>query len=167
MTKEIQHRSENIEELIKYRDLVLATIDYYMANQLLNIKTPDIDSIEYFNSLKLQTQGLFQKGRLNRLKQWFRDLTEMQIETVDLKFNIYLKDKTQYDIDIFKSYFERIDRIIAKGKITTDNQFYEINAMVDHLCQIQPVNENKIEILNKLLGDYEQRKSRKTKRTRE
>lgn len=164
MAKEVQPTKEKNEELIKYRDLVLATIDYYVDNELIKINTPDFDSLEHFNSLKLQTQVYFQKGKLNRLKQWFRDLTEMPIETVDLKFNSYLKDKTQYDIDIFKSYFDRIERIIAKGKITTDNQFYEINSMVDQLCQIPPVDENKIEVLNKLLGDYEQRKSRKTKK---
>lgn len=164
MAKEVQQTKEKNEELIKYRDLVLATIDYYVDNQLLQIKTKDLDSGEFFNALKLQVHGLFENGRLNHLKQWFRDLTEMQIETVDLKFNSYLKDKTRYDIDIFKSYFDRIERIIAKGKITTDNQFYEINSMVDQLCQIPPVDKNKIEVLNKLLGDYEQRKSRKTKK---
>ncbi len=146
-------------ELAKYRDLVLATIDYYLDNKLMQIKTADFDSEEHFRQLKTQTQEHFQKGRLTRLKQWFRDLTEMQIETCDLKFNKYLQDKTQYDIDIFKSYFQGIDKIIEKGKITTDNQFYDVQIMVDQLCQTEPVDDKKIEVLNKILLDYEQRKS--------
>jgi hypothetical protein len=91
----------------------------------------------------------------------------MQVETSDLKFNKYLQDKTGYDVDIFKSYFRRVDKVIAKGKITTDNQFYDINIMVDQLCQTEPIDKEKIETLNKLLGDYEQRKSQHTRKPTE
>ena len=88
----------------------------------------------------------------------------MQIGMGDLNFHKYLRDKTKYDIDIFKSYFQRVDEVIEKSKITSDNQFYEVSMMVDQLCQSEPVDNKKIEILNKLLRDYEQRKSRRTKK---
>ena len=158
------YKDEKQEELVKYRDLVLATLDYYIDNKEMQIKTADFDSIEHYKGLKTQTVEHYQKGRLTRLKQWFRDLTEMQVETGDLKFNKYLQDKTKYNIDIFKSYSQRVDKIIEKGKITTDNQFYDINIMVDQLCQTEPVDNNKIEILNRLLSEYEQRKSRRTRK---
>src|SRR5215213_7483093 len=130
----------------------------------MHIKTVDFDSTEHYNGLKTQTEEHFQKGRLSTLKQWFQDLTEMQVETRDLKFNKYIQEKTGYDIDIFKSYYQRVDKVIKNGKITTDNQFYDIGLMVDQLCQIEPVDNEKIEILNKLLRDYEQRKSPQTKK---
>lgn len=155
------NKDEKQAELSKYRDLVLATLDYYLGNKGLQIKTADFDSQEHYKELKIQTEEHYQKGRLTRLKQWFRDLTEMQVETGDLKFNKYLQDKTKYDIDIFKSHFQRIDKVIEKGKITTDNQFYDINMMVDQLCQTEPVDNEKIGILNRLLSEYEQRKTRK------
>jgi len=88
----------------------------------------------------------------------------MQVETVDQNFNNYLQSKTKYDIDIFKSFFHRVDKVIVKGRITSDTQFYDVNIMVDQLCQTVPVNNKKIEILNKLLIDYEQRISRKQRR---
>lgn len=88
----------------------------------------------------------------------------MQVETGDLKFNNYLQDKTKYEVDIFKSYFQRVDKVIEKGKITTDNQFYDINIMIDQLCQTENVDNERIEILNRLLSEYEQRKSRKNKK---
>jgi hypothetical protein len=91
----------------------------------------------------------------------FRDLTEMQIETRDFKFNKYLKDRTSFDIDIFEAYFKRIEKVVEKGKITTDNQFYDINMMIDHLCQCTPVDNQKIDYLNQLIADYEARRSRK------
>ena len=164
MTDSKQNIDDKQAELQKYRDLILATLDYYLDYKVMQIKTADFDSQEHFNGLKIQTEEHFQKGRLTRLKQWFRDLTEIQIETGDLKFNKYLQDKTKYDIDIFKTYFQRVDKIIEKGKITTDNQFYDISKMVDQLCQTETVDSKKIEILNRLLADYEQQKSRKTKK---
>ncbi|MCL6260658.1 hypothetical protein M3O96_16255 [Aquiflexum sp. TKW24L] len=160
MTDNKLNKDEKQAELEKYRDLVLTTIDYYLDNQIMQIKTEDFDSAEHFKGIKSQTEEHFQKGRLTRLKQWFRDLTEMQVETGDLKFNKYLQEKTNYDIDIFKSFFHRVDKVIEKGKITTDNQFYDINKMVGQLCQSEPNDSEKIEKLNRLLSEYEQRKSR-------
>ena len=151
-------------ELEKFLDLVLATLDYYLDNKEMQIKTADFDSVEHYKGLKIQTEEHYQKGHLTRLMQWFRDLTEMQVETGDLKFNKYLQEKTKYDINIFKTYFQRVDKIIEKGKITTDNQFYDISIMVDQLCQSESVDSKKIEILNSILGEYEQRKSRKIKK---
>jgi hypothetical protein len=163
MKKDKLNQNDRSAELKKYRDLVLATIDYYLDNYLIKIKTADYDSDEYYRSLKRQTEEHFQKGRLTKLKQWFRDLTEMQIETNDLKFNKYLRDKTHYDIDIFKSYFLRVDKIIENGKITSDNQFYDITIMIDQLSQTNPLDDKKIGILDNLLADYERRKKLKTK----
>lgn len=94
------NKDDKQAELAKYRDLILATLDYYLDNNVMQIKTADFDSTEHYKGLKIQTEEYYQKGRLTRLKQWFRDLTEMQVETVDLKFNKYLQDKTKYNIDI-------------------------------------------------------------------
>ncbi len=152
---------EKKAELLKFRELVLATIDYNLDNKELHIKTSDFDSNEYYIELKKQTQEQFQKGNLIKLKQWFRDLTEMQVETRNLKFNKYLQDKTKYDIDIFKNYLHLVDKIIKKDKITTVNQFYDISIMAEQLIQTEPIDNTKIEILNRLLADYEQRKLKK------
>ncbi len=159
MTGKKLNKDQKKEALLKYRDLVVATLDYYQDNQQFQIQSAAVDSQSYYQGLKTQTEAHFQKGRLTLLKQWFRDLTEMPIETRDLKFSKYLQDKTGYDIDIFNSFYQRVDQVIAKGKITTDNQFYDVKILVDQLCQTTPVNEEKIGILNRLLIGYEQRKS--------
>lgn len=155
---------EKQAELAMYRDLVLATLDYHIDNKEMQIKTADFDSKEYYIGLKKQTDEHYQKGQLRILKQCFRDLTEMHVEAGDLKFNKYLEDKTKYEIDIFQSYFQRVNKVIEKGKITTDNQFYEINIMVDQLSQSEPNDNTRIEILNRLLSDYEQQKLKKRKK---
>jgi hypothetical protein len=156
MTKKGPPNTNKSEELVKYRDLILATLDYYIENKIMEIKTPDFDSLLHFESLKIKATEYFAKGRLTILKQMFRDMSEMQIEIRDFKFNTYLRNKTGLDIDIFQDYFERITKIIKRGKITTENQFYDVKNMVDHLCQTEPVDHKQIDILNKLLTDYEQ-----------
>lgn len=57
---------EKKEELVKYRDLVLATLDYYIDNKEMQIKTADFDSTEHYIGLKTQTTEHYQKGRLTR-----------------------------------------------------------------------------------------------------
>lgn len=153
-------KHEKTAELTKYHALLQATLDYHIDNPSMQVKTADFDSVAYFKSLKLQTEENFKKGRLTMLKNWFRDMTEMPLETGDLKFNQYLRDKTGYEVDIFESYFKRVDKIIAKGKITTDRQFYDLNQMVGKLCQVQPADTQKIDTLNKLLAAYESRKKK-------
>jgi hypothetical protein len=164
MTDKHLNTIEKQAELEKFRDLVLATLDYYLDNKEMQIKTANFDSVEHYQGLKKQIEEHYQKGRLTKLKQWFRDLTEMQIDKIDLKFKEYLLEKTKYDIDIFNSYFQRVDKVIEKGKITTDNQFYDINMMVDQLCQTEPVDNQKIGELNRLLSGYEKRKSGQTRK---
>lgn len=156
MTNNTKNKEEKQAELSKYKDLVLATIDYYLDFKEMQFKNADFDSTEHYQQLKIQTEEHFQKGSLTRLKQLFKDLTEMQVECGDLKFNQYLKDKTKYEVEIFNSYFQRVDKVIEKGKITTDKQFYDINIMIVQLCQTEPIDTEKIYVLNKLIGEYEQ-----------
>ena len=151
-------------ELTKFRDLVLATIDYLSETSSLRVKTDDFDSNEHLELLKKQALELFNKGRLTKLKQWFRDMTEMEVESRNLKFNKYLQNKTGYDVNIFEDYFRQVCKIIDRGKITTDNQFYDIKIMVDQLYHEQQVDNERIFILNRLLSNYEERKIKNTRR---
>ena len=153
------NKDEKQKELQKYRELVLATIDYLLDNKQIHIRTEEFDTADHYRILRIQVEEHFQKGRLTQLKQWFRDMTEMQVETRDLKFNKYLQDRTKYEIDIFEAFFKRVDKIVSRGKITSDNQFYDINIMVDQLCQIEPVDKERVVVLDKLLFEYKRRKS--------
>ena len=148
-------------ELIKYRDLVLATIDYQL-NLYKSIETKDYNFSSYWEDLKPQTISHFNHGRLSILKRWFKDLSEPMRELRDFKFNEYLLERTGHKTDLFKKHPERIEKIIQKGKITSDNQFRDISAEVDNLLQTEPSNTLRIELLNNLLLNYEQQKIKKS-----
>lgn len=163
MSSKISSIEEKSVELQKFRDLVLAAIDYHLEDATNRIKTEDFDSHEHYESLKKQTIEHFKEGRLTKLKQWFKNLIEGVIEAGDLKFNKYLQNKTGYDINVFEDFFKRVESITEKGQITTDNQFYDISIMVDQLCTEQILHNEKIQTLNHLLRTYENGKS-KTRR---
>lgn len=137
-------------ELKKYRDLVVATLDYYIVHLAFNNEMKD----EYIR-LKTQTEEHYSKGKLTTLKNWFKDLTSDFIEDRDFGFNEYLIKTTNYDIDIFESYFKRIEKIIEKDQIKTDSQFYELKNYVDYL--IQNINSDKVLIqrINEILLRFE------------
>jgi hypothetical protein len=164
LTKHKLNNADKNVELAKYRDLVTATLEYLLDNNAFRIKTADFDSDSHYLTLKEQTTEHFQRGRLSKLKQWFRDLTEAHRETGDLKFNAYLINSTGHDINIFQDYYDRVDKIIAKRKITTDNQFDDVKSMVDQLSHAVPVDNERLAMLNKLLRDYEQRSIKKQPR---
>lgn len=161
MTDNILRVERKRIELEKFRDLVLAAIEYQLQDTSARIKTGDFDSDVHFESLKKQTLEHYDNGRLIKLKHWFRDLTETHIEARNLSFNKYLQTETRYDIDIFEDYFKRVERIVQAGKITTDNQYYDISTLVDHLCNQHTSDNERICTLNDLLRTYEARKSKK------
>src|SRR5688572_18794495 len=123
---------EKQKELIKFRDLNMATIEYTIA---LYAQHPikGYDPSENYKTIKSQVEEHFQKGRLTILRQWFRDLTEMFQEEGGIEFSRYIKEKTGYEIDILTKLLGRIDKILDKGKITTDNQFRDIMSLLNNL----------------------------------
>jgi hypothetical protein len=161
MAKETITPEEKVKQLELYRDLNLAALDYTLEKMDPLSKTETFDPFEHLTNLKDDVTEHFQKGRLSKLKQWFRDFTEMPLETKDFNFNRYIKNKTGHDIDIFENFRKRLEKTIEKGKITTDNQYYDVNMLINDLCQTKPVDDAKIKVLNKLISDYENKKVKK------
>ncbi len=150
------------------RDIIIATLDYLIDGfNKSGKKFESVNPADHFQELKKQTEELYRKGKTTKLRNWLRDLTEIPRETIDFNYVAYIKWTTGHDYNIFTAFYKRIDKIIAKGKISTENQFREVNSMVDFLCQFEPVDHKKIEVLNNLLLDFEHRLSgRKGKQKR-
>ena len=153
----LQKTSSKDEELKKYRALVLAAVDYQIE-LLQSQPIHGFDIAPEFEKDKLQAEEHFSKARPPILKNCYRDIAEGIREQRQFKFNLFVKERTGYTIDIFKEHFERAEKVIAKGKITSDNQYYDINSMIDYLIQLEPVDKEKINTLNNLLLAYEQKK---------
>ena len=146
-------------ELIRLRDINQATLDYYI---LLHKKypTPGYDPTEHFKSLKPLVDQHFEKGRLTILRQLLRDFTEIFQEGGGFEYMKYIKEKTGYEVDVLRSLQQRIEKILAKGKITTDNQYRDIMSLLNNLPEADQLDEAKTEMLNQLLVQYEVRKEK-------
>lgn len=140
-------------ELLKFKNLISATLDYYIDNNIFIFEQK-----EYFNNLRNISEEYFNKGSLTKLKKFFNDLIEPFIEDKDYDFNLFLSKKTNIDINIFEVYEKRLKNIIKKGKITSDSQFYDIMNYINFLSQSKFVDNELINSLNNLVNSYEENK---------
>jgi hypothetical protein len=151
-------KPEKDPELKKLRDILIATIDYWIDCHNKSVqRSTGFDPVENLKDLKRQAEELYLKRKVTKLKHWLRDMCEMPRETKDLNYVTYIKKATGHDYNIFTAFNKRIDNIVAKGKISTDNQCREVESMVDYMSQSESVDDKKIEVLNNLLLDYHHR----------
>ena len=143
-------------ELEKYRDLNLATLDY--LSETMKITTNDFDSSQHYQKLKFEVNESFTKDRLSKLKQWFRDLTEMPRETEDLKFSDFIKERTGHEVNLHERFEKRISKILDQGKIKTANDYRDVMTKVDYLTQRESADQTLIDQMNSLLIDFEKKK---------
>ncbi|HBF20398.1 MAG: hypothetical protein CMI36_12320 [Owenweeksia sp.] len=143
-------------ELEKYRDLNLATLDY--LSETLKIATSDFNSSQHYQKLKIEVNESFTKGRLSKLKQWFRDLTDMPRETEDLKFSDFIKERTGHEVNLHERFEKRISKILDQGKIKTENDYRDVMTKVDYLSQRESADQTLIDQMNSLLIGFERKK---------
>lgn len=143
-------------ELEKYRDLNLATLEY--LSKTMKIETNDFNTSLYYQKLKIEVNECFTKGRLSKLKQWFRDLTEMPQETKDLEFSNFIKERTGHQVNLHERFENRISMILDQGRIKTENDYQDVLTKVDYLNQRESSYQTLIDQLNSLLIDFEKKK---------
>ncbi|MBK8503179.1 MAG: hypothetical protein IPL46_13750 [Saprospiraceae bacterium] len=142
-------------ELEKYRNLVQASLDYFIQSPVMRIKTDDFDSLEHWKSMKLIAEENYKKGRLGRLKQWYKDLTDVPRETEDQNFEKFIFTHTGYIISLNREREREIKGIEKRGLIRNDDEFRTIMDLVNSLCQEKNIDIRRIEVLNSILGEYE------------
>lgn len=170
-------QAEKEQELKRLRDILIAILDHSIevARELrLSGKAhpEEVDPTDEYHRIKGLIEEEYRKGQLTKLKQSFRDITEDALD--DLALRAHIKHVTGYDVDLLSDFHRRIESIIAKKRITTENQYRDVLEMVDRLCQTDPVDTEKIDTLNHLLlcfedklsGKKERRKKTKTSSTK-
>jgi len=108
---------------------------------------------EQYRQQKIETEQYFRQGSLDSLQQLLTSLTRGLINRGPLDFTSYIKDKTGYDIDILEDLRKRVAAIIAQNEISSQKEFNDIGAMLHHLHETSP-NEEEVKKLKSLLADY-------------
>ena len=70
-----------------------------------------------------------------------------------LSFDNYIKEKTGYEVDIFKNIQENVAKIIKQNKIKNEKELVDVARMIGKLRQ-ESADENKINVLHNLCRDF-------------
>lgn len=156
-------KHERIIELIRHRDIILATLDYILKG--IQNETPAPDHleviIEYYEQQKLQTEKYFQTKRLDRLQQKLIKLITFPQGRGDLNFAAYVKEKTGHHIDIFASIRKRADTIIAQNQVKDGKDLHDV-AIFFTTYGHHPEYQAKLNTLKTLVSDFGERTRKKT-----
>lgn len=141
-------------ELERHREILLATIDYFISNQGDSFVLDNQSHIrEHYQQQKAQVDKYYEQRRLDKLQQKFVSLTKSIENSLDLTFSTYIKEKTGYVIDIFDKLKKRVDLILNKNKIENSKEENDIGTMLHYLIDTSS-SADKVEKLKALLIKY-------------
>lgn len=150
---------DKTSELTKYRDILLAAIDYQSEKLAGSMVYDGFDPVaDYYLQQKQQAEKYYQNKRIDRLKQKFQSMTESLMRRGDLNFDKYIKEKTGYETNIFENLQLRVERIIEQRTIKNQNDYSDVIAMQSLARQFQ-IEQEKIDILNNLLHNFVDKRS--------
>jgi hypothetical protein len=147
--------NERQSALQRDRDILFATIDYILqqvASEGLPKENFDMVALYYEHQRQLAEKN-FQLRRLHNLQKQLQRLTEFPIRKCDISFNEYIKEKTGYDIDIFKNLEARVEQILAQNEIQNKKQFIDI-ITIHEVYKRNAIEEEKAGILKNLIINY-------------
>lgn len=151
---------EKQSELQRYKDILLATLDYLIEQLPTNDNYDELSHVEeYYRQQKLQIEKYYTQRRLDRLQQRLASLTKGLQNSTHLNFANYIKEKTSYNIDIFESLKKRIEIIIKQKEIRSKKEFNDVSVMY-FFYQDTATEPDKAEILKSLVIDYSNKKKR-------
>ena len=140
------------QELDKYRTLVLATLDYLTIIYTKHLGVGS--SLSNRNHLKNLAEQHYKKGSIGILRRWFKDLTEMFLSEGGVEYSIYIQENTGYTFHVFERFYKRLEKILEKGKITTTNQYRDVEEYFTNTDEAMNIGFDKHEQLKRILKHY-------------
>ena len=94
----------------------------------------------------------------------YKDMNELSkgLSSIDLEeLNRVLKERFGSDLTVYSNKgLAKIQRIIKRGRVNTDDEFRLLSNRVDEIYA-DDSKKDEVEVLNKLMGDYENSKRSK------
>lgn len=147
---------EKQSELLRNREILLATIDYFISLHGASFVLDGEDHLtEHYERQKPQIEKYYKQHRLDRLQQKLASLTTGLQSRTDLAFAPYIKEKTGYDIDIFEDLRKRFAIIIEQNEIRNQTELNEAGSML-HFFHVTAAEGEEVKKLRKLISNYSQ-----------
>ena len=148
---------EKNSELQRYRDILLATIDYLLDRFGGSFVVDQLDmTAEFYTQQKAQTLKNYKQRRLDRLQQRLKSLTKALQNEVDLNFATHIKEKTGFELDLFEDLKKRVDHILTLNEIRSEQELYDISTWLRYRQQ-ESADGEVVDKLKVLLSNYHNR----------
>jgi hypothetical protein len=144
----------SMQELQKYRAILLATLDYENARTAANVPPERTEQSAQINiSQGNYIQKLFAAGDIDTIKKRLHIYTELYMQLGNTAYGEYIKKTTGYDFDIFENIQGRVEKIIEKNIIKNKKERADAIAMIE-LCRKGLYNQAQVPKLHNLLKEY-------------
>jgi len=138
----------------KYKILVLATLDYLIDRHTGEFVCDGFDPVtQYFEEQKVQAEKYRHRGQPKKLMQQLERLVEGLRHRMDFEFEIYIIERTGYDLDLFADLKSFGEKIVLDGKIYNETQSRKVIELI-RLYNQQNSDDKKKERLEKILSGY-------------
>jgi hypothetical protein len=142
-------------ELERRYKVALVAVAYTMEIHATHKKILGMDPIgEYHRHLLRKADRDYAAGRLDGLQWIFDNMVKRSWIFGRKKFNDYIKENAGFDVDIHAGVPERVDIILKRGKILTEEESHEVFIMLAMMRETQDPDQQRAELLKKLWDEY-------------
>ncbi len=148
---------ENIDELLIVNSAISDYCVKFTENHLVKDEALRKVQIEFmlpmFKSYKTDSEKYHSEGKLKKLQKIFKTIEQDASE--DVLLEEYVLKNTGIQLGMKDRYFKRFDKILERGKLKTNREYYFIMDQINVLCQLEVKNDEMIEKLNHFVLKYE------------
>ncbi len=144
-------------ELDYYYKIIIASLEFDLAQEIAEnsalVQLSEISLKEH----SITASNYLEKGQLSKLKKMWGDFFEPIREQDQIaEFDRYLKNKYNLSImPLLEKFIQRCKKIIEKGKVTSDSQYYALRSYLDMIEADDATDVELIEKIDEILDSYE------------
>lgn len=138
----------------KYKALVVATLDYLIEHYTGEFVCDGFDPIkDYYQRQQIQAGKYGKQGNVKRLQQQLDKFTDRLLQNTDLAFTEYIKERTGYELDIFKDLLALGEEVLSSGEIRDEAESRKVMALIE-LNKKTEIEGEKAEQLISILNNF-------------
>lgn len=157
--RNIKNFLENIDDLLRVNS---AISDYYVEFTLNNLnqdekfRSVQLDlMLPKFTSYRSDSEKYHSEGKLKKLQGIYKGIEQEAAENIFLEQFVF--EKTGIKLGIHERYYNKLNKIIERGKLKNQNEYHMIIDQINILCQLKERDGKMIDNLNKLIIEFEKR----------
>lgn len=150
---------ENIDDLLRVN---CAMSDYYVDFTLNNLnpdenfRSVQLDlMLPIFKSYRSDSEKYHSEGKLKKLQGIYKGIEQEVAENIILEQFIF--EKTGIKLGMCERYYNKLNKIIERGKLKNKTEYHMIMDQINTLCQLRERDDKMIDNLNKLITEFERK----------